>query len=95
MGRAERSKVMGEQRVGTVTHYFGKPQVAIVDITAGELRVGDTIRIAGVHSNFTQEVGSMELEHVPVETAKVGDSVGIQVSERAREHDDVFRVTGD
>jgi translation elongation factor EF-1alpha len=86
---------MGEQRVGTVTHYFGKPQVAIVDITAGELRVGDTIRITGAHSNFTQEIRSMELEHVPVDAAKVGDSVGIQVSERAREHDDVYRVTGD
>ena len=92
---AERSTVRGEQKVGTVTHYFGKPNVAIVDITAGELRVGDTIRVAGAHSDFTQEVGSMELEHVPVEAAKVGDSVGIQVSERAREHDDVFRVTGD
>jgi translation elongation factor EF-1alpha len=86
---------MGEQRVGTVTHYFGKPQVAIVDITAGELNVGDTIRVAGAHSNFTQEVGSMELEHAPVESANVGDSVGIQVSERAREHDEVYRVTGD
>ena len=88
---------MGEQRVGTVTHYFGKPQVAIVDITAGELNVGDTIRVAGAHSNFTQEVGSMELEHAPVESASVGDSVGmgIQVSERAREHDDVYRVTSD
>jgi translation elongation factor EF-1alpha len=95
MGRAERSKIMGEQRVGTVTHYFGKPQVAIVDITAGELRVGDTIRVTGAHSDFTQEVGSMELEHEPVEAARVGDSVGILVSERAREHDDVFRVTGD
>ena len=86
---------MGEQQIGTVTHYFGKPQVAIVDITAGELRVGDTIRVAGAHSNFTQEVGSMELEHAPVESASVGDSVGIQVSERAREHDEVYRVTGD
>jgi translation elongation factor EF-1alpha len=86
---------MGEQRVGTVTHYFGKPHVAIVDITAGELRVGDTIRVAGAHSDFTQEVASMELEHVPVDAANVGDSVGIQVSERAREHDDVYRVTGD
>jgi translation elongation factor EF-1alpha len=86
---------MGEQRIGTVTHYFGKPQVAIVDITAGELQVGDTIRIAGAHSNFTQEVGSMELEHAPVESASVGDSVGIQVSERAREHDDVYLVTSD
>jgi len=86
---------MGEERVGTVTHYFGKPEVAIVDITAGELRVGDTIRVAGAHSNFTQEVGSMELEHASVESASVGDSVGIKVSERAREHDDVYRVTND
>jgi translation elongation factor EF-1alpha len=86
---------MGEQLVGTVTHYFGQPQVAIVDITAGELHVGDTIRIAGHSSDFTQEVRSMELEHEPVDSAKVGDSVGIKVGERAREHDEVFRVTTD
>jgi Elongation factor Tu domain 2 len=92
---AERSTVMGEQLVGTVTHYFGKPHVAIVEITAGELHVGDTVRFAGHSSDFTQEVGSMELEHAPVDAAKVGDSVGIQVSERAREHDQVFRVTPD
>jgi translation elongation factor EF-1alpha len=92
---AERSTTMGEQLVGTVTHYFGKPHVAIVDVTAGELHVGDTIRVAGAHSDFTQEIGSMELEHAPVDSAKVGDSVGIQVSERAREHDQVYRVTGD
>jgi len=86
---------MGEQLVGTVTHYFGQPQVAIVDITAGELHVGDTIRIAGTSSDFTQEVRSMELEHEPVDSAKVGDSVGVKVGERAREHDEVFKVTAD
>jgi translation elongation factor EF-1alpha len=86
---------MGEQLVGTVTHYFGQPQVAIVDITAGELHVGDTIRIAGTSSDFTQEVRSMELEHEPVDSAKVGDSVGVKVGERAREHDEVFKLTAD
>jgi translation elongation factor EF-1alpha len=86
---------MGEQLVGTVTHYFGQPHVAIVGITEGELRVGDTIRIAGAHSDFTQQIRSMELEHEPVDSAKVGDSVGIQVSERAREHDRVYLLTGD
>jgi putative protease len=86
---------MGEQRVGTVTHYFGKPRVAIVEITGGELHVGDTIRIRGNTSDFTQEVGSMELEHAAVDSAKVGDSVGIEVSERAREHDSVYLVAGE
>jgi GTPase len=86
---------MGEQLVGTVTHYFGKPHVAIVDVTAGELHVGDTIRIAGNSSDFTQQIRSMELEHAAVDSAKVGDSVGIEVSERAREHDEVYLVTAD
>jgi hypothetical protein len=82
----------GEQLIGTVTHYFGKPRVAIVEITNGELNVGDSIHILGNSSDFTQQVQSMELEHAPVDSAKVGDSVGIQVSERAREHDRVYRV---
>ena len=86
---------MEEQLVGTVTHYFGQPHVAIVEITGGQLRVGDTIRIAGAHSDFTQQIGSMELEHVPVESAKPGDNVGIQVSERTREHDRVYLLTDD
>jgi putative protease len=86
---------MGEQLVGTVTHYFGQPHVAIVEVSDGVLHVGDTIRIAGAHSDFTQQIGSMELEHAAVESAKPGDSVGIQVSERAREHDRVYLLTGD
>jgi translation elongation factor EF-1alpha len=86
---------MGDELVGTVSHYFGKPQVAIVDVTAGELRVGDTIRIEGHSSHVTQEIASMELDHAAVESAKAGDSVGVKVAERVREHDRVFRVTPD
>ncbi len=86
---------MGEQLVGTVTHYFGKPRVAIVDITEGELRVGDTIRVVGRTAEFTQKIESMQLEHVPVESAKVGNSVGIEVVNRTREHDRVYLLRGD
>jgi translation initiation factor IF-2 len=86
---------MGEQLVGTVTHYFGKPHVAIVEITEGELRVGDTIRVARQTGEFTQKIESMQLEHVPVDAATVGESVGIEVAERAREHDRVYLVRRD
>jgi GTPase len=86
---------MGEQLVGTVTHYFGKPHVLIVEITDGELHEGDTVRVVGHTSDFTQKINSMQLEHAPVDSAKVGDSVGIEVSERAREHDRVYRITPD
>jgi putative protease len=86
---------MEEQLVGTVTHYFGKPHVAIVEIKEGELRVGDTIRVVGHTSEHTQKIESMQLEHAPVDSARVGDSVGIQVDERTREHDRVYLVQGD
>jgi hypothetical protein len=35
-------RIMAEQKIGVVTHYFGKIGVAALKITNGELRVGDT-----------------------------------------------------
>ncbi len=86
---------MAEQLIGTVTHYFSKAQVAGIDITDGELHVGDTIHILGHTSDFTQVINSMQIEHAAVESVKVGDQIGIRVSEHAREHDKVYRVTPD
>ena len=81
---------MAEQLVGAVTHYFGQPKVAIIEISAAELHVGDTIHITGHTSDFTQQIRSMEIEHGAVDSAKKGDVVGVQVSDRAHEHDQVF-----
>lgn len=86
---------MAEERIGTVTHYFSKPQVAAIDITDGQISVGDTIHIVGHTSDFTQPVKSMQIEHESVQSAKPGDKIGIQVIEHAREHDKVYRVTPD
>jgi putative protease len=86
---------MGEKLIGTVTHYFGKPQVAIVELTAEELHVGDTIHVVGHSADFTQKVGSLEIDHASVDSATVGDVVGVKVKERAREHDQVYRVSAD
>ena len=83
---------MDEQLVGKVTHYFSKPKVAGIEITDGQLSVGDTIHIAGHTSDFTQKVESMQIEHESVQSAGVGASIGIQVIEHAREHDKVYRV---
>ncbi|UCE61481.1 MAG: hypothetical protein JSU63_06975 [Phycisphaerales bacterium] len=86
---------MAEQLVGTVTHYFGKAQVAAIKITDGQLDVGDTVHIIGHTSDFTQKIDSMQVDRAPVQSAKVGDEIGVQVVEHAREHDEVFRVTPD
>jgi len=84
---------MAEQLIGKVTHYFGNAHVAAIEITAGELHVGDTVHIKGHTSDFKQTIDSMQVEHAAVEVAKVGDQIGVKVIEHAREHDDVFRVT--
>jgi translation initiation factor IF-2 len=86
---------MAEELVGIVTHYFGKPKVAAIELTAGKLEVGDTVRIVGHTSDFTQSIDSMQIEHASVQSAKAGDRIGIQVVEHAREHDKVYRVTPD
>ncbi len=86
---------MSEQLIGTVTHYFGKAQVAGIEITEGELHVGDTIHVIGHTSDFTQQIESMQIDRAPVETAGVGDQIGVRVAEHAREHDKVYRVLPD
>ena len=84
---------MAEELVGIVTHYFGKPKVAAIEMTAGRLAVGDIVRIVGHTSDFTQSIDSMQIEHASVQSAKAGDRIGIQVVEHAREHDKVYRVS--
>ena len=81
-----------EKKIGMVTHYFGKINVAIIKIEEDGLKIGDTIHIKGHTSDFTQKIESMELEHKPIQEAKVGDSIGLKISEHAREGDVVSRV---
>lgn len=83
---------MSEQLVGTVTHFFKGPSVAVVKVTEGEIAVGDEVHFVGHTTDFTERVTSMEVEHEKVETAKVGDEIAIQVVERTRPHDQVYRV---
>ncbi len=84
---------MAEKEIGKVTHYFGIISVAAIEITENMLSVGDTIHIKGHTSDFTQTVDSMQLDGVPVQQASAGQSVGIRVTEHAREHDTVYKIT--
>ena len=83
---------MAEEQIGVVTHYFGQIGVAAIEITAGKLSVGDSIHVKGHTADFTTAVDSMQIEHERVETAGVGDVVGLRVPDKAHEHDKVFRV---
>jgi translation initiation factor IF-2 len=86
---------MAEEKIGVVTHYFGKIGVAALKVTEGELKVGDIIRIKGHTSDFTQTVESMQVEHESVEVARKGDEVGLKTADYVREHDSVYKVLPD
>lgn len=86
---------MAEQKVGVVTHYFGKIGVAVLVITGGELRNGDRIHVKGHTSDVTQIVDSMQVEHEPVEVARKGDEVALKTVDYVREHDGVYKVVVD
>jgi translation initiation factor IF-2 len=81
-----------EVKIGQVAHYFGKIQVAAIELTDGELSVGDTIRIKGHTSDFIEKIESMQIDGQEVEHAGKGQSVGIRVHEHARVGDSVYKV---
>ena len=80
-----------ETEIGKISHFFSKIGVAVVELT-GNLKVGDTIRIKGSTTDFTQEVESMQVDHNSVQEAKSGDSIGLKMKEKVRENDKVYKI---
>ena len=77
--------------IGKVTHFFSHINVAVIKLS-DVLNVGDTIRIVGGETDFTQAVDSMEIEHEKVESAKPGDSVGMKVEQKVRDGYKAYKV---
>ena len=88
---AEEEKEELGKEIGKVTHYYTKIGVAVIELT-DTIKVGDTIRIKGATSDFTQTVDSMQIEHKDVEEAKKKQSIGLKVPEHARDGDTVYKV---
>jgi translation initiation factor IF-2 len=83
---------MAEEEVGVVVKFFAKPSVAAINVTKGSIKKGDTLMYKGHTTDFTEEVASIEIDNKPVNEAKIGDMIGIQVKERVRERDIVYKV---
>ncbi len=83
---------MPEEQVGVIVKFFVKPSVAAIEVTGGGIKKGDLLRYKGHTTDFTEEVASLELDNQSIEEAKVGELIGIQVKERVRENDKVYKV---
>lgn len=83
---------MADVKVGTVTHYYDKIQVAIIEVE-DDLSLGDQVKfVRNGEDLLEQEVESMEYEHEKVESAKKGETVGLKVVQEVKEGAEVFRV---
>jgi len=80
-----------DEHIGEVTHYYKKVEVGIVQLRA-DLELGEHIRFKGAHTDFTQRVDSMQVEHENIEHAAAGSEVALKVSARVRGGDSVYRV---
>jgi translation elongation factor EF-1alpha len=83
-----------EERIGSVIRFFDKTSVAAVKLDFGDLAIGDTVRIKGASTDFTQKVETMEFDHQPVQKAIRGQFTGIKLSQPAKPFDLVYKVTG-
>jgi len=78
------------EEVGKVSHYYSKIGVAVIELKA-PLSIGDQILVKGPTSDFEQIVESMQIEHLNVNTAKSGESIGLKVNKLVRPTDIVYR----
>lgn len=82
---------MSDEMIGKVSDFFARPVVAAIELTAA-LKLGDKIHIKGHTTDLVLNVDSMQIDNVPVEEAKAGDSVGVKVPERVRNGDTVYKI---
>lgn len=77
-------------KVGNITHFFSKINVAVVELTA-PLAVGERILVKGPSTDFEQVVESMQIEHMNIQKAEAGKSVGMKMTEVVKERDVVYK----
>jgi putative protease len=77
--------------IGKVVRFLPKISVAIIDLT-GTLVTGETVTLQGKDGRpFQQAVGSMQIEHVSVDSAKTGESIGMKVDLPVAERSPVLK----
>lgn len=78
--------------IGAVTHYFPHVNAAVVKIEKGPLRRGDFLKFKGHTTDFKMQVASIQIDHKPIDQAMRGDEIGLGVTARVREGDQVYKL---
>ncbi len=84
---------MPQEQVGTISTFFAKVEVAGINLSA-PINTGDRLHIEGHTTNIEFIVESMQIDNADVREGKSGDAVGINIPDRVRHGDKVYRITG-
>ena len=88
---AKRTAKKKEDIVGLVTHYFPHVRAAVIKLKM-PLNTGDMIKVKGHTTDFTQSITSMQIDRVPIDSAKKGQEIGLLVNSRVRRSDKVYKA---
>ncbi len=82
---------MSWSKIGLVTHYFGNHKVAVVELE-GDLGLRDAILFVRNDKDlFEQEVTSMQIDRQPIEFARRGDDIGLQVAHNVKPRTEIYK----
>ncbi len=77
--------------IGLVTHYFPHVRAAVIKLKK-PLAIGESIKVQGHTTNFTQTIDSIQINRTDIKRAKTGDVIGFQVCSRVRRRDKVYKI---
>jgi len=79
--------------VAEITHYFPRVRAAVLKLNR-PLSIGDPVWIKGNTTDFRQTVGSLQIDRVPITTARPGQDAALEVMRDVRPADKVFSMKG-
>ena len=89
--KAKIPKIKTPKPIGKITHYYDKIGVGIIKLKAG-IKIGEVLRFKHKEDEFIQAVTSLQYSHKPVRSATKGKSVGVEVKQKVREGDLVYKA---
>jgi len=88
--RAPGASVLSGAKAGTITHYFGKIQVAVLTVERA-LKTGDKVDIRRKGLSVGKDsVRSMQINHIPIDEARKGEEIGLKLLASAQPGDEIF-----
>jgi hypothetical protein len=86
-----RESLPRETLIGIAEDYLDHHRVMLTTLL-DELALGEHLHIRGRTTDLTQTVTSLQVNHLPVNLGQIGQEVGIQVDQKVRKHDYIYRI---